>query len=123
MPGYVWKALALIYESRCAYAVIFAIYTCPEELGIVNKQCVWFSVQDLRRLMHQDQRPARASAEDFLKSVAALFDVDGTIHTRVVAEAAADPSTNGYETLGKAQRTVAQMSVDIYVSTAVMVGR
>ena len=73
--------------------------------------------------MNKDNNPARVSAEDFLKSVAALFDENGTIHTRVVAEATADPSTNGYETLGKAQRTVAQMSVGIYVSTAVMVGR
>ena len=52
-----------------------------------------------------------------------MFIEDGAIYTRVVAEATADPSTKGYETLEKAKRTVAQTSVDIYVSTAVMVGR
>ena len=84
---------------------------------------MWFTCTELRKLVHKENKPARDSAEDFLKSVAALFDENGTIHTRVVAEATADPSTNGYETLEKAQRTVAHMSVDIYVSTAVMVGR
>ena len=41
----------------------------------------------------------------------------------VSAEAAADSSTKGYETLAKAKRTVAQTSTDIYVQTAIMVGR
>ena len=123
MPVYVWTYMALMLQSRCAYACIFAIYTCPQEGGIVNKQCLWFSTTDLRKLVSKPSEPLRASAEDFLKSVAALFEEDGTIHTRVVAEATADPSTKGYETLEKAQRIVAQMSVDIYVSTAVMVGR
>ena len=73
--------------------------------------------------MHAQNRPARASAEDFLRSVSALFNEGGAIYSRMVAEAAADPTTKGYETLEKAKHTVAQTSVDIYVAIAVMVGR
>ena len=41
MPVYVWTNLTLILENRCAYAVIFAIYTCPPE-GVLSKQFMIF---------------------------------------------------------------------------------
>ena len=124
MPVHVWANLALIYEVRCAYGVVFAVYTCPDIPGAIeHKQCVWFTPNDMRALVRKDNKEARASAERFLNSAAALFEEDGPIHTRVSTDAKADPSTKGYETIAKAKRTAGQASVNIYVQTAVMVGR
>ena len=119
---YVWRDLALIYKSRVASGVIFAIYTCPPE-ALVMQQCVWISVSDLRSLHKKEAREGRVAAENFLLSVAGLFEADGSFHTQVSAAAAVLSSTRGYETLAKAKRTVCQKSTDLYVKTAIMIGR
>ena len=122
MPMYVWTYLATFFEARCVYAIVFAIYTCPDDT-LEMKQCVWVTVGDLRRFCHKDQRELRASAEDFLCSVSGLFEDDGIFVTRVLAVAAVIPGTKGNETLAKVKRSVALACTAIYIQTAVMVGR
>ena len=122
MPAYVWAILATILQSRLAYGVLKAIYTCP--VGKVeNKRCVWVTTRELRDLAKKENMDQSASAEDFLVSVAALFTEGGTIHTRVIADASVDSSIKGFETVSQAKRTSAQMSTDIYSQTSIMVGR
>ena len=122
MPAYVWAILATILQSRLAYGILKAIYTCPEK-AIENKRCVWVTTREFQGLVKKENKDQRASAEDFLLSVAALFCEGGTTHTRAIAEASVDSGTKGFETLAKAKRTAAQMSTDIYSQTSIMVGR
>jgi hypothetical protein len=122
MPSHVWAHLAIMYEVRCAYGIAFAVYLCPEE-AVESHMCNWISVTELRKCVHKDKKEARASAEVFLSSVADLLEPDGVIHTRVSTNAKVDPMTAGRDTLDKAKRTAGQMSVDIYIQVAEMVGR
>ena len=87
------------------------------------KQCAWITVCDLRRCCHKDQRDLRVTAEDFLCSVSGLFEDDGIFVTRVSAAAKVIPGRKGFGTLAKAKRSFALACTEIYVQSAIMVGR
>ena len=85
-------------ESRCAYGILFASYTCPEEF-LEMKQCVWFKVSELRALRKDDLKPMRRDAEKLLLSVAGVFQETGAFNIRVSAAAVVLSGTRGYEIL------------------------
>ena len=90
MPGYMWRELATILLTRCVYAILFAAYTCPE--GILDaKQCVWIRITELRALKREDAVKTVRDAEDFLISLARVFESDGAFFVRVSAAAVVLP--------------------------------
>ena len=122
MPAYMWRDLAMMLESRSVYAMLFASYTSPP-WGVEQKQSTWFKVTDLRTLRAAESAKTRSEAEEFLTSVADVFEGSGSFNTWASAAAVVCTGVKGYDTLAKAQRSAGEKSKDIYIKTAVMTGR
>ena len=112
----------MLFETFCAYAILHVVYTCPPE-NVEEKKCTWVRVTELRNLQLETAAKFRTNAEEFLKSVFALFDFDGVFTSGAKAAAVVRPGVKGYDTQAKAERTIVENCKSFYIKVAVMVGR
>ena len=97
MPGYMWELLAMMFETFCVYAILFAVYTCPPEM-VEEKKCIWVKPTDIRSLLAKTAEKLRTDAEKFLKSVNALFGFDGEFTAVATAAVVVRPGAKGFDT-------------------------
>ena len=121
MPKHMWKYLATIYEVRCAYAILSAGYTCPEG-ALDMKQCGWITVTEVRRCCIKKTKTSGMRPRNSYALAAACSKIMVFCHPGF-GRRRSDPRHKGYGTLAKAKRSVALACTEIYVQTAIMVGR
>ena len=85
------------------------------------KQCICIKVNELRALRKEEAANTRDNAEEFLISVADVFEDKGAFSTRASAAAVVHLGTKVYETLAKAKRSEGEKSKEIHIMTAIMI--